>query len=97
MRAAVIASSNKVLRPQSFPLENQATTVQRALTAAMRDAAGKSRDIHRMQAWAGQGAALGGFGPVVYSGDQGIEVGGRREAILSEGALFAHGANSARR
>ena len=32
--------------------------VQRALTAAMRDAATKSRDIHRMQAWAGQAAAL---------------------------------------
>src|SRR6516162_7402349 len=28
--------------------------VQRALTAAMRDAAGKARDVHRMQAWAGQ-------------------------------------------
>jgi len=32
--------------------------VQRALTAAMREAAGRSRDIHRMQAWAGQAAAL---------------------------------------
>ena len=32
--------------------------VQRGLTAAMRDAAGKSRDVHRMQAWAGQAAAL---------------------------------------
>jgi nitronate monooxygenase len=32
--------------------------VQRGLTAAMRDAAGKSRDVHRMQAWAGQSAAL---------------------------------------
>jgi nitronate monooxygenase len=32
--------------------------VQRALTAAMRDAAGGSRDVHRMQAWAGQAAAL---------------------------------------
>ena len=32
--------------------------VQRALTAAMRDAAGTSRDVHRMQAWAGQAAAL---------------------------------------
>jgi nitronate monooxygenase len=32
--------------------------VQRALTAAMRDAAGKARDVHRMQAWAGQAAAL---------------------------------------
>ena len=32
--------------------------VQRALTTAMRDAAGRSRDVHRMQAWAGQAAAL---------------------------------------
>jgi len=32
--------------------------VQRALTAAMRDAAGKAADVHRMQAWAGQAAAL---------------------------------------
>ncbi len=32
--------------------------VQRALTAAMRDAAGKSRDLDRLQAWAGQAAAL---------------------------------------
>jgi nitronate monooxygenase len=32
--------------------------VQRALTAAMRDAGGKARDIHCMQAWAGQAAAL---------------------------------------
>ena len=32
--------------------------VQRALTAAMRDEAGRSRDVHRMQAWAGQAAAL---------------------------------------
>jgi nitronate monooxygenase len=32
--------------------------VQRALTAAMRDAAGKARDVERMQAWAGQSAAL---------------------------------------
>src|SRR5579864_8216811 len=32
--------------------------VQRALTAVMRDAGGKARDIHRMQAWAGQAAAF---------------------------------------
>ena len=32
--------------------------VQRGLTAAMRDAAARSRDIHRMQAWAGPAAAL---------------------------------------
>jgi nitronate monooxygenase len=30
--------------------------VQRALTAIMREAGGKARDIHRMQAWAGQAA-----------------------------------------
>lgn len=32
--------------------------VQRALTQAMRDAAGKASDIERMQAWAGQSAML---------------------------------------
>lgn len=32
--------------------------VQRGLTAAMREAAGKTSDIQRMQAWAGQSAAL---------------------------------------
>jgi nitronate monooxygenase len=32
--------------------------VQRGLTAAMREAGGKARDVHRMQAWAGQAAAL---------------------------------------
>jgi nitronate monooxygenase len=32
--------------------------VQRAFTAPMRDAAGRSQDVHRMQAWAGQAAAL---------------------------------------
>jgi len=38
--------------------------VQRALTAAMRDAGGASRDVHRMQAWAGQSAALARAEPV---------------------------------
>jgi nitronate monooxygenase len=33
--------------------------VQRGLTAAMRSAAAKAGDIERMQAWAGQSAALG--------------------------------------
>lgn len=33
--------------------------VQRGLTAAMREAAQKQDDLHRMQAWAGQSAALG--------------------------------------
>ena len=32
--------------------------VQRGLSAAMREAGGQSRDVHRMQAWAGQAAAL---------------------------------------
>lgn len=32
--------------------------VQRSLTAAMREAGGRARDIHRMQAWAGQAASL---------------------------------------
>src|SRR6202034_3467297 len=32
--------------------------VQRGLTAAMREAGGQARDVHRMQAWAGQSAAL---------------------------------------
>jgi nitronate monooxygenase len=32
--------------------------VQRGLTAAMREAGAKARDVHRMQAWAGQAAAL---------------------------------------
>ena len=32
--------------------------VQRGLTAAMREAGGRARDVHRMQAWAGQAASL---------------------------------------
>jgi nitronate monooxygenase len=32
--------------------------VQRGLSAAMREAGGQARDVHRMQAWAGQAAAL---------------------------------------
>jgi nitronate monooxygenase len=32
--------------------------VQRALTAAMREAGGRAGDLHRMQAWAGQAAAM---------------------------------------
>lgn len=38
-------------RPAPYP-------VQRGLTAAMRSAAGRDGDVERMQAWAGQGAAL---------------------------------------
>jgi len=32
--------------------------VQRGLTAAMREAGAKARDVHRMQVWAGQAAVL---------------------------------------
>ena len=32
--------------------------VQRGLTTAMREAAVRANDVQRMQAWAGQGAAL---------------------------------------
>ena len=32
--------------------------VQRGLTAAMREAAGKAGDVQRMQVWAGQSAAM---------------------------------------
>ena len=32
--------------------------VQRGLTTAMREAAGRAGDVQRMQAWAGQAAAL---------------------------------------
>ena len=32
--------------------------VQRGLTAAMREAGQSAHDVHRMQVWAGQGAAL---------------------------------------
>jgi len=32
--------------------------VQRGLTAAMRESGAKARDVHRMQAWAGQSAAM---------------------------------------
>ncbi len=38
--------------------------IQRALTQAMRDAAGKTTDVSRMQAWAGQSARLAQTSPV---------------------------------
>jgi nitronate monooxygenase len=37
--------------------------VQRGLTAAMRAAAQREGDVHRMQAWAGQSAALAAARP----------------------------------
>ena len=45
------ASAPEAPRPAPYP-------VQRALTAAMRSAAQKEGDVQRMQAWAGQSAAL---------------------------------------
>ena len=45
------ASAPEATRPAPYP-------VQRALTAAMRSAAQKEGDVQRMQAWAGQSAAL---------------------------------------
>jgi nitronate monooxygenase len=45
------AGSDDAPQPAPYP-------VQRALTAAMRGAATKAGDIERMQAWAGQSAAL---------------------------------------
>ena len=56
--------------------------VQRALTAAMRDAAGKLRDVHRMQVWAGQSAALAQAEP---AGELVLRLWQEAEALLSGG------------
>ena len=56
--------------------------VQRALTAAMCDAAGTSRDVHRMQAWAGQAAALARTEP---AGDLVLRLWREAEALLPPG------------
>jgi nitronate monooxygenase len=45
------AASPEAPRPAPYP-------VQRGLTGPMRESAAKSGDVHRMQAWAGQAAAL---------------------------------------
>src|SRR5947208_400602 len=45
------AAAPEAPRPAAYP-------VQRGLTAPMREAAAKSADVQRMQAWAGQAAAL---------------------------------------
>jgi nitronate monooxygenase len=56
--------------------------VQRALTAAMRDAAAKLRDVHRMQAWAGQAAALARAEP---AGEVVLRLWQEAEALLPPG------------
>jgi nitronate monooxygenase len=56
--------------------------VQRALTAAMRDAAGRSRDIHRMQALAGQAAWLARAEP---AGELVLRLWREAEALLPAG------------
>src|SRR5438477_3305756 len=56
--------------------------VQRGLKAAMRDAAGKSRDVHRMQAWAGQAAALARAEP---AGELVLRLWQEAEALLPSG------------
>lgn len=51
------AAAPEAPRPAPYP-------VQRALTAGMRAAAAKAGDVERMQAWAGQSAALARAAPV---------------------------------
>jgi nitronate monooxygenase len=56
--------------------------IQRGLTAAMRDTGGKWRDVHRMQAWAGQAAALARAGP---AGELVLRLWQEAEALLPGG------------
>jgi nitronate monooxygenase len=56
--------------------------VQRGLTAAMRDAGGRSHDVHRMQAWAGQAAALARVEP---AGELVLRLWQEAEALLPAG------------
>ena len=56
--------------------------VQRALTGAMRDVGDKSRDVHRMQAWAGQAAALARTEP---AGELVLRLWQEAEALLPAG------------
>jgi nitronate monooxygenase len=56
--------------------------VQRALTAARRGAGDKSRDIHRMQAWAGQSEALARAEP---AGELVLRLWQEAEALLPAG------------
>jgi nitronate monooxygenase len=56
--------------------------VQRGLTAAMREAAARSDDVHRMQAWAGQAAALARAEP---AGDLALRLWREAEALLPAG------------
>jgi len=56
--------------------------VQRALTAAMRDEAGRSQDVRRMQAWAGQAAALARAEP---AGELVLRLRQEAEALLPTG------------
>jgi len=48
---AIAAAAPDSPAPAPYP-------VQRTLTAAMREAGGRAGDVHRMQAWAGQAAAM---------------------------------------
>jgi nitronate monooxygenase len=56
--------------------------VQRGLTAAMRDAAARLRDIHRVQGWAGQAAALARAEP---AGELVLRLWQEAEALLPGG------------